>query len=51
MTDRAKFFESLIAPALWVIGVVSICIFAHHDPAGFKADIPQSAVLTMGEHV
>jgi hypothetical protein len=51
MTHRAKFFESVIAPTLWVIGVVSICIFAHHDPAGFKADIPRSAALTMGNPV
>lgn len=33
MTRPAVFFERVIAPALWVIGVVSVCLFAHHDQA------------------
>lgn len=33
MMRPAVFFEKVIAPALWVIGVVTVCLFAHHDQA------------------
>ncbi len=31
MMRRAIIFEKVIAPTLWVIGVVAVCLFAHHD--------------------
>ncbi len=47
MMHRAVFFENIIAPTLWVFGVVSVCSLAHHDKAPVIEDSQRPVSLAL----
>jgi hypothetical protein len=47
MASRSNFYGTVITPTIWVIGVVSICLFTHHKLAIFVNGGPQSAALSV----
>jgi hypothetical protein len=49
MVLRTNVRTALIAPALWTLAVISICMFAHHSMAIFATDGLRSAVIDAGK--
>jgi hypothetical protein len=45
MINRSDIYETAIAPTIWVLGVVLICVFASQNHAILKTDGVQTAVL------
>ncbi len=51
MTLRSHLFQTVVAPALWVIGVVFVCLFAHHELALFPSEAQQLAASVLKKPV
>jgi hypothetical protein len=49
MVLHSNLRTTLIAPALWTLAVISICLFAHHSMAIFATDGLQSAGVEVGK--
>jgi hypothetical protein len=47
MTHRSHLFQTVVAPTLWVIGVVCVSLFAHHELALFPSEAQQSAASVL----